>query len=103
MLKENKDKKIERLRREVDRLNEENLNLKNKISELEKMTNFELAAKFEESNRLLNEKIAEIDKAKEQYEKLISLQDKYVTVLRNRYKKGTNKAIKDFNKALNKK
>lgn len=103
LIKENKDKIIANLRKEVTRLENENKELIERIDYLEASSTATMREKLEQAEKTFNDKIAEVTVLEEKYRKLVKIQEDYNKLLKAKMKKGTDKAIKEFKKGLKRK
>lgn len=85
--------KIARLEEENDLLKNENIQLKDKIKNLENDERIKIIENYEQE---LRTQIEQMKKLKQLYEQLLDKQRKYINKEKSKYKKATNKAISDF-------
>lgn len=104
MKEDKKDKIIRLLNNEITRLEEENellknenLQLKNKIDDIENNERTKIIENYEQE---LRTQIEQMKKLKQLYEQLLDKQRKYIYKEKSKYRKATNKAISDFTGSL---
>ena len=84
---------IARLEEENELLKNENIQLKDKIQNLENDERIKISENYEQE---LRTQIEQMKKLKQLYEQLLDKQRKYINKEKSKYKKVTNKAISDF-------
>lgn len=101
------DRKIRLLRKELEKLNNENNTLRKEnarlqiqINELSNPYTLNTKDKLREYEAELSAQIEAVKRQRELYSVLIEKQKKFIAKEKDKYRKATNKAIEDFRKSL---
>ena len=98
------ERKINRLEHTVERLKAENEELTKQVEELQKqLTEASEDTRRKHIEEYENELKKQVEEAKllnEKYKKLVALQNELTIAYKKKFKKETDKAIKEFTKAL---
>lgn len=94
------DKQLRRLHNEIDSLQRENAQLKEKLTFLESISNTEVKRNMEQAEQLFYDKLSEAAHLKEHYQQLIHKQNQLISTLKKKYIKQTNTAIAEFKDSI---